>query len=84
MSLFPDWRGDALWKCFISKIKFKKLNEFRFVAVGRERGFLEKIAIHKLEKLQRRKTFKSSQNNSFKVEINDKYFESKEQPFTLD
>ena len=46
--------------------------------------FLEKIAIHKLEKLQRRKTFKSSQNNSFKVEINDKYFESKEQPFTLD
>ena len=53
MSLFPDWRGDALWKCFISKIKFKKLNEFRFVAVGRERGFLEKIAIHKLEKLQR-------------------------------
>ena len=46
--------------------------------------FLEKIAIHKLEKLQWRKTFKSSQNNSFKVEINDKYFESKEQPFTLD
>ena len=46
--------------------------------------FWKKIAIHKLEKLQRRKTFKSSQNNSFKVEINDKYFESKEQPFTLD
>ena len=46
--------------------------------------FWKKIAIHKLEKLHRRKTFKSSQNNSFKVKINDKYFESKEQPFTLD